>query len=382
MVRPHGELLYDTGFGSVGVGASTVWFPNGSIRSTQVAFTYERSLEAIVSPGWLDGATVNRSLAGLEQDGPLSTGNREFAVTSHLYLPRRGTKNTDGTRGDKAIGLIGAEMRQFLDRGLFLRLAAAGAAAGEADGYAQVQTGAGCRLLLPGHSAVTAGITVGAAGGGKIDTGGGFVAGADAGIRHWFGERWSAGISGGYLLAPDGDFRTVVAGIDLAYGIDPVAPAGAGWQPAWWRMRGGCQSYLPTGRIRKSGSDRDSVDLFAVKLDRMFSPHLFLTGQAMGAFDGGVGGYAVGMLGGGLTAPLGETPLFVNGELLVGAGGGGGVATGGGVLLQPMAGIGWQFGRQAGLLASGGVVAAPDGRLVTAVADLSLVYRFTTAERR
>jgi hypothetical protein len=206
-----------------------------------------------------------------------------------------------------------------------------------------------------------------------------------AGVQHWFSPKWAAGVQGGYVAAPGGEFRAPTVGVNLTYETDPSGQKHVAreWSPGWWRVRGGSQSYLPVGRIRKSGSDNSAVNLVAAKLDRMFSDNFYLTGQALAAYNGGAGGYAVGLVGAGWTAPLwADAPLFANGELLLGAGGGGNISTGGGLLLQPMAGIGWMFNRQAGILVSAGGVTAPDGRLGTAIADIALVYHFTTAEQR
>lgn len=385
MLRPHAELLYDTGYGSVGVGVSNVWFPNGDIDSTQVAFSYEYPFESLLAGGWLDDRAVARSAAPPTDNRTRIARMREYSVTSQAYFPSSGQKNTAGARGDKTIGLLGAEMRQYVSSSVYLELAAAGAATGDADGFAQVQLGAGYRYPLSGRNAFTAAVSVGAAGGGKVDTGGGFIAAVKGGFSHWFGKQWAAGLQAGYVTAPGGDFHAPMVGMNLTYGPDPGKPAFTvdDWEAGWWQIRGGSQSYLPTGTIRKSGDDSDSVDLIAIKLDRMLTENFYLTGQALAAYEGEAGGYAVGLVGAGLTAPLWKgSPFFASGELLVGAGGGGNIASDGGLLLQPMAGLGWMFTPRAGILASAGVVAAPDGELSTAVADLALVYRFTSAELR
>jgi hypothetical protein len=47
-----------------------------------------------------------------------------------------------------------------------------------------------------------------------------------------------------------------------------------------------------------------------------------------------------------------------------------------------MIGLGMRLGSQVDMILSGGFVAAPDGRMATPAADLSLAWRFSTVESR
>jgi hypothetical protein len=383
MIRPHLDILFDTGHGTIGAGISHINFPNGDVDSTQATVIYQIPITALFAGGWVERSNFDRDMATLQPLRDTIGTTRHYRLTYQALFPSGGTRDTEGKTADSTIGLIGAELHQSLTRQSYFRLAAAGAATGNADGYAQLLAGWGLTVDLGNHGNLTVGLAAGAGGGGKVDTGGGFLAELEAGVNYWFADQWSLGLSGGYLAAPDGDFHAGRVGASLTYGPRPSSAEEPSISvPGRWRVRGGFQTYLATGTIRKpERSDDDSVELLAVKIDRMIGPSLYITGQALAAIEGDAGGYAVGLVGVGWTQPLGtEEKFFVNAELTAGTGGGGGIDSGGGFLVQAMGGIGWNVTRQVALLASAGGVAAPEGRLAAPTADISLVWRFTTAE--
>lgn len=383
MLRPHLDILFDTGYGTIGAGVSHINFPNGDVSSTQASILYQVPLTALFAGGWLDRPQLERQMAQLQMPREQENRIRHYRLTYQTLFPSKGTRDTTGTIADRNIGLIGADLTQYVSQHSYVRLAAAGAAAGNADGYAQLLAGGGLTVDLGDRGTLSIGLAAGAGGGGKVDTGGGLLGEVETGINYWFADRWSVGVSGGYLAAPDGDLRAGRIGATVSYGSRPRTTGGPTISvPGLWRIRSGIQSYLPTGTIRKPGiADDDAVQLIAIKMDRMISPSLFITGQAHAAIEGDVGGYAVGLVGVGWTSPLGQgSEFFVSSELTAGTGGGGGVDSGGGLLVQALGGVGWNINRQVALLASAGGVCAPEGRLAAPMADISLVWRFTTVE--
>jgi hypothetical protein len=381
MIRPHGELLYDTPFGTIGAGISHINFPNGDISSTQAVVTCQFPLDVTFAGGWAE------SLPDMEPSqlsASSSRGGRRYLLTYHHLYPEGNVKTTDGKSGDRSFGLLGADLQQRITEHVYLRAEAGGAVAGNADGYAQVLFGAGMEVPLGQRTALTGTLSAGAGGGGKIDTGGGFLAEGRMAIRHHFVDSWALGLSAGYLLAPDGSFKAGELGASLIYGPPAGESHSTPFNVGRWRVRGGVQSYIPSGTIRKSEADDDTaVDLVAIKIDRFLANGFYGTGQALAACDGNAGGYAAGLVGIGWQSPLAEQiPLFAMGELLLGAGGGGGIDSGSGFLLQPMIGLGMRLGSQVDMILSGGFVAAPDGRMATPAADLSLAWRFSTVESR
>jgi hypothetical protein len=106
----------------------------------------------------------------------------------------------------------------------------------------------------------------------------------------------------------------------------------------------------------------------------------YFTGQAMAARRGEAGGYASGMVGGGLSLPL-STRFSINGELLAGAAGGGGIDVDNGLLLGGTVSAVAHLGRSLDLEIGTGRIAAYDGGLGTRQLTLAFAYRFTRPER-
>ena len=69
-------------------------------------------------------------------------------------------------------------------------------------------------------------------------------------------------------------------------------------------------------------------------------------------------------------------------ELLGGSGAGGGVASEGGAIMQPMAGIDFSVTKNISVQAGIGRIKSFEGALDTTVADIGIVYRFGAIEKR
>ncbi|MDD5457245.1 MAG: hypothetical protein PHV30_09445 [Candidatus Margulisbacteria bacterium] len=85
--------------------------------------------------------------------------------------------------------------------------------------------------------------------------------------------------------------------------------------------------------------------MLGVQFDRFLTDNLYLGGSAYGAVSGGRGGYALGSFNLGYVWNLSQD-FFVDGKLMLGGSGGGGVPVKGGLMIQPMLSIGYQFGKE------------------------------------
>jgi hypothetical protein len=141
------------------------------------------------------------------------------------------------------------------------------------------------------------------------------------------------------------------------------------------------QTYLPSDTIRYNKQDA-AVQLIGLKIDRYINSHFYVTGQAYGAYDGNVGGYAGGLFGLGYRTPRVYNTLSFYCELLGGAGAGGGVATEGGALMQPMVGANLAINKEVDVQVGIGRIRSFQGTLNTTLFDLGLVYKFGTIEKR
>jgi hypothetical protein len=286
--------------------------------------------------------------------------------------------------------LIGFEYRRFVEGRWFYELALAGAASGaDADGYAEILFGAGYRLTPPSSRWVgAASVSAGAGGGGGLDTGGGVLVRGMLSAQYHLTPRFFAGIEAGYMDAPDGRYDATVLGFKFGYAteravyVDEGTVSGNGGRLHFdgWQLRASLQTCLDAQRNTPHSEDSD-IDLLMLKLDRRVTDNLYITGQAGGAYGGGAGGYAVGLVGAGWQSPPFGGRNRLTAELLVGAGGGGGIDVGEGAIYQPMLGFTHDFTKSAALQLLVGQVRAFHGDLNANIADLGLVYRFATANR-
>jgi len=383
MIRPHIGLLYKTGIGKLGLQFSQVDFPNGDINSKQIALSYEKPLSLLISGRWLQDKRL-RSIDSyfIRRNRP---ANQDFSLLIQDYNLPDGTLNTAGDIQDKSMSLIGVEWDYYLNKDMFFRLQPLGALGGGSDGYASLLMGLGYRYSITENSSLKLAATLGASGGGQVDTGGGFTTDAAVTLQHRFNNGLLLGLRAGLVGSPDGDFKANSLG--LLIGHSDQAPAKKAFsssdlKPRHWRLRATHQTYQPKGDTRRKGQttpDNRDVHLFGLQTDLFLNRHTYLTGQAIGAYDGDAGGYAAGLVGAGFMTPFWENSrLTFNAEALVGAAGGGGLAVGDGLVSQAMLGVAYRASRSASLQLDYGLIKSHNGSFEADVINLSFGLRFST----
>lgn len=379
MLRPQIELNYrNTGL-QFGMGVSRVSFPNGDIASNQLSVSFRKQFKSFL-------------LAGQEKDPPArleAKGHRRlFSPQLLAYFPFEGTKGTGDVVHDVRMDVIGIRWKEKLVGQWWGDFATGGSWGGESDGFAQVLLGVGHEIrVVPGWSLLP-GIQIGAAGGGRVDTRSGVITRASLASLLRVRGNWHLIGEGGWVSAVDGEFSALFASAAIAYEYETLRPvAGDNFtvfnkgdvQWANFRIRGGVQRYAAylsgNGRKNRELAIRP-VDQVYMKIDVFANTYVFFSGQALAAFDGGVGGYAVGLLGPGLKLPVAPGLSFTL-EALIGAAGGGGIAAGGGRVAQPMASIDIELTRSLHLELGAGYIKALDGELEAWVLDAGLGFDFS-----
>jgi hypothetical protein len=383
MVRPHIGLQYKTGIGRIGLQFSQVDFPDGDIDSQQIALSYEKAFTTLASPHWLKEKRLRSYDNFTIRKNKPATQDVSFIIQNY-DLPN-GAINTEGKIQDNKMSLVGIEWDYFLDDNTFFRLQPLGALGGDSDGYASLLMGLGYRYKITNNTSLKLAGTLGASGGGRVATGGGFTADAAMNLQHRFDNGLLVGLRAGVVGAPDGDFEATSLGLLLGYSDQPPAKkvfSGADIKPRHWRLRGTHQTYRPRGDTRRKFSDVEdnrNIHLFGLQTDIFMNKKIYLTGQAIGAYDGGAGGYAAGLIGAGYMTPFWDkSRLVFNAELLVGAAGGGGLAVGDGLVSQAMLGIGYRTSRASSLHASYGLIKSHNGTFEADVINLTFGLRFST----
>jgi hypothetical protein len=357
MLRGALNLSRDLGPLRAGLSWSHVRFPSGDIQSSQwgLLLSWQRPFRHFD----LD-AVGQRQPAG----GATGLGFRRIAGTVGTYSLR----GTDTRR----IGTVGGRAEwASASNGAFTGIEAAAAASGGAAGYMEILGTAGWRVApwdaLP-QLAFEARGSIGLGGGGGVQTEGGAIGKASAGLSVDWGQGWRSGLDAGLMHGIGSPLRARTAQVWLAMDLEPSpsAPGGATVSRNEWSVTVQRQT-----RAQRNNGPARGLATIGMKLNRHVSDHVYLSAQAHSAFSGGAGAYSIGLVGAGAaTRPSGALRSGL--ELLLGAAGGGGVASGGGAIAQALAWAGWPTGRESELrFGVGTVKALRGGELSSPVVELT-----------
>lgn len=364
MLRPHADLLWDFGPYALGVSLSRVRFPNGQIDSTQVGLVFD----AINDFRFVPAARIGTPVRGAGRSG---LGFDRIQLVTGVYHTRSGTTLTDGSLAPRNIGILGIRAEQAFDSSTYWGLEANGAGQHGVAGYAEYLGTLGYETeVVRDRINVGGRVALGMGGGGGIRTAGGVLAKAAVYGVIRLSNALGFALEAGVTSAPRGNFRAAHASAALVWALDGPASGGAPARATRADFSGGLERY---DAARRDGSTRALI-ADVLKINRYVSPNFYLAGQVHSALEGGAGGYSVALLGAGWNQPLGAG-LHVGAELLGGASGGGGVDSRG-VIVQPMAYVGYQLSPSVALRVGAGRVKALHGPLASPVVDLSLVFTY------
>jgi hypothetical protein len=253
-------------------------------------------------------------------------------------------------------------------------------------GYMQVLGGLGLQYSLSPSAKLHGSLSTGFGGGGGVDTAGGLLAAADIGLQWEVAPAWQVDVGAGYFAAPEGSLRAKTLTLRVAHAFSGLPSAstpkpantstlaGMEFEPRALRVRFAEQHYFK-GSANWRNLPELAVGNLGFQFDYFMSPEWYLTGQGLGAYTGKAGAYMTGQLGIGMHRALGRN-TFVEVEALAGAAGGGGLRTGGGLVYQLNANLGWQVNEHMAVLLGAGELKAANGSLRAHVAGLSVAYRF------
>jgi hypothetical protein len=381
MLRGDLGLTYDmANWGRIGVGVSHVKFPSGVISSTQPYVMLEHTFYTAVADGW-----VPEQATGLKLASTLTMREQEAGPTYRYYKIPASVVQDNGQPQYPSIGLMGFAWQGYLDDNWFIKMEAEGAMGGRSDGYMQLFGGGGYRWsLLPGTDLKLFG-AIGAGGGGKVDTGGGFMLDGGIALRQRLTEKVGLEFTLAHVAAPSRSFKATSAGVQLSYRFaTPLLDGGRvltgkevmGLDPEHVRVRFAEQTYFDNSANWRSSNQALNVSNLGMQFDYFISPNWFLSGQGLAAYSGKAGSYMKGLVGIGAHLPLTKS-IFVEGEALVGAAGGGGLSVGGGLVTQANASLGYQLSKSLAVMATMGRFDATKGNMTSKVAGVSLAYQMS-----
>ena len=381
MLRTHLGGTWRLGRGGiVGAGASWVDFPNGRINSVQPYVSYSLKFATLIPSGWINLLEAD--------DGPslgVGTTEQEFSVVYRLYKVPAGVVTDSGSPQHRTIGLVGVEWDLDLYEHFFMKIELGGAMQGRSNGYMQILLGGGYRQPLTKTTWLKLSASLGPAGGGDVATGGGLLLDGQLVLQQMLGGQFFAETGIGYVRSPGGSFRASTISAILGYHFfhpdvdgEPLDVVDlAGFKAEHFRIRLVNQRYLRDAPNWRNSNADLNVDLLGFQLDYFINDLFFVSGHGIGAYRGKAGGYMTGLVGTGVRVPIPGTPLFVEGDALVGAAGGGGLDVAGGLVWQADAGLGWQLSDAFTLQASYGLIRAPKGHFRARVASFSLGHYFS-----
>jgi hypothetical protein len=364
MLRPHADLLWETGRYAIGLSVAKVRFPNGQIDSTQAGLVLDVATDFNFFPaGQLDTPALTGGRTGVSFD--------RIQVVGGVYRTRSGSTLNGGAPEPRNIRTVGIRAEQAWGSNAYWGVEAAGAAQSGVAGYAEYLGTLGIeaepvRNLLN----VGARVALGMAGGGGIPVGGGLFAKASVYSVVRIGNDFGISLEGGLADAPQGSFRAASVSASLVWVLDSASGGGVPARPVRTDFAFGVERF---DAARRDGSRRGLV-ADVLKADRFLSPNFYVSGQVQSAVSGGAGGYSAALIGAGWMQPLG-TRWFAGAELLAGAAGGGGVDSHGSIV-QPTAYAGFQITPAVGLRISGGRVKSVSGPLSSNVVNCLLTVTY------
>ena len=383
MLRPYIQASYLMDGYSLGIGASHIEFPNGDISSTQAYISMSMAADGGFLPShhFVDDGVTDSSAS-------TQIGHSSFSFLTEHYVPRAGSLDTDGVTQTQPYTLAGVKLEIDITPSIYTILQTAGAGGGSSDGFMEVLGGVGYRYPIADSSLyLNTEALMGAAGGGRVDTGGGVVYRAQAGASWKPTKELLIGVNAGTMHSIDGTLSTATYSATIGYtssiidhlSSDQNEPIETTTTP--WSFRILNKSYTDAKSLFSSSKPFDRIDLLGFGLDRYITPNIYLTGQTYWAYKGGAGGYAEGIVGVGYhTDRYGGFGGYA--ELLGGVGGGGGVSIGGGFFGSVGAGLSYQITKDSDIFVGGAYEKSKDGTFDTFALQAGVRYSFSLLELR
>jgi len=291
--------------------------------------------------------------------------SRRIVPVMMWYSPDSDAKKRSGGALTADISLLGFQQHQYLDDNLYRTFEAYGAGGGGTDGFAKVLGGLGVNYPVFNWVNVDAKLSLGMAGGGDIDTGGGLIIQPMAGLEIPLFSHWSLKPMIGKTYAPDGNFSATTTELGITWTGNKVTRDTDVFRPSETNFSIRNKTYFPddSARTKSGGIYSSQINQLGIELSKPVNDWLSLSGSAYGAYGGGVGAYAEGLFG----VKLEPKGMYNNSNQLdwspllryeIGVGGGGGMDVGEGLIHQWTIGVeydnflggaAFEFGRMEGL---------------------------------
>ena len=377
-ILPHFNLGYNFKDFSLNAGWSYVdFFDGGLINGNQFNVSVEIPLDYTYAD--YQSAEKTFDFETLKNSDWNIKTKRTSLMFHQNNLKIRG--NTQGINNGKTIRLAGFEFANYFSKNWFAFLKVDGAFDGIKAGFMDVFLGGG--YLLPinkNNTNILAKFGFGAAGGGGIDSQGGFLLYPDLSFEQRIFNDFFFSLNTGMVISPDSHFNTTSYGFGIKYYVE----------------RSGIQSdkSLSSGKFkgfevivkhdlyidaeRDGAIPTEDMHQIALQINFNLTKNIFVAGQTAFASFGNAGAYAEGIVGfGARTNPFLNNKVTLFSQVLAGAAGGGDISTGEGLIFKPSAGVNYKLNNSLSLRAAGGYAKAKGGALSSIMFNLGLKYHLS-----
>jgi len=341
MLKIYSGILYPYKNYNFGFNINHIKFKDGNINSTQFAFLIDYKFNDIYF------LSIPKKLSGYYGVEKIT-----FSPFVKEYFPIH-SKTTNNKKQTKFL-VTGAEISKEYEN-YFTYMSAGGAFKGNSDGYAEYFFGIGKKLKY-----LTLKTAIGAAGGGRVNTKGGFVYKIESQTNFNV-----LNTSLGFMNAPGGIKAFYVkASVNKKFNFITTGNKFLKFKLKKFNFSIYSESYLPSHTIRKTNNSK-RLDVLNIDMGEYINKNFILFINAASAYNGESGGYAVGMFG---SKFLYKNFFF---KASIGAAGGGSVDVGGGMIAKVKAGIKYK-----NYFLSIGQIKAIQGRLNTTTISIGLDFDF------
>ena len=381
-INTHIGLGYQCG-NRIGLGVSyaALNFPDGAIHSQQVLFTLDVPFDFRYAPYSALGQRITDPNQLVFVDDDAYGGYNYISFLANSTFPSNASTTKSGDQLTSSQQYIGTELGHYFNKNTFAFIQTEAMLRGGAIGYMHLLGGLGRSYALSHRFYIVPQLGLGAGGGGGLDTGGGLLIFPQLSLEALLTSHFAASISGGYIIAPGGNFKAMTAGMVVKYYINsnPTISSGDNENRFFqgWRLNVGNETYSHPQCQEGCGS----VSMIQGQLDYLINPYIYFSGQTNFAYLGNGGSYAEGLIGIGV-----QTPALLNGRLKIftqlfsGAGGSGSVSVekAQGFIVKPSVGALLAITDHFAIKTNLGQMFAINGKWHTMFFGVGISYRFST----
>lgn len=304
-------------------------------------------------------------------------------VRFDFFLPFGKSKKDDNSPLTETLYVIGFEYQKNLNKNAFLFIHTDAIYKGLRAGFMDLFFGMGYQPYQSKHFIFFTKLGIGAAGG-RVAPEGGLMLYPSAGIDIKLLNNIAISTHAGYYRAIMGDLEAYTFGFGLKYsglnGGAKTLDTKSTFHTQGIRAEIQNQTYF---KVAKTDDifNKKFVDLqiIGLKINYDLNQWLYIAGEAGFTYSGRSGGYAHGVIGGGVYSPKtlnNKVRGFI--EFMAGAGGGAGIDTNEGVIIRPTLGISYDISDRISFLASAGKLHSPFGNVNANNINIGLSFNLST----